>query len=137
MPLLVWGDILNCVDDKLCNGTDKDNIMIGDNISNTMRGLDGADQMIGGEGNDNMSGDGRADYILGDAGADIMKGGNGSDQISAESGDDKIYQRPINSTEPDGSKDVIVCGDGKDEIWINFSIDGDQVSDDCEIIHKA
>lgn len=56
------------------NGTDKDNIMIGDNISNTMRGLDGADQMIGGEGNDNMSRDGRADYILGDAGADIMKG---------------------------------------------------------------
>ena len=74
MPLLVWGDILNCVDDKLCNGTDKDNIMIGDNISNTMRGLDGADQMIGGEGNYNMSGDGRADYILGDEGADIMKG---------------------------------------------------------------
>ena len=74
MPLLVWGDILNCVDDKLCDGTDKDNIMIGDNISNTMRGLDGADQMIGGEGNDNMSGDGRADYILGDEGADIMKG---------------------------------------------------------------
>ena len=75
MPLLVWGDILNCVDDKLYDGTEKVNIMIGDNISNTMRGLVGADQMIGGEGNDNLSGDGRADYILGDAGADIMKGG--------------------------------------------------------------
>ena len=36
VPLLVWGDILNCVDDKLCDETDKDNIMIGDNISNTM-----------------------------------------------------------------------------------------------------
>lgn len=56
---------------------------------------------------------------------------------SAESGFDRIYQRPINSTEPDGSKDAIICGDGKDEIWINFSIDGDQVSDDCEIIHKG
>lgn len=44
MPLLVWGDILDCVDDKLCHGTKKYNIMIGDNISNTMRGLDGADQ---------------------------------------------------------------------------------------------
>ena len=44
MPLLVWGEILDCVDDKLCHGTKKYNIMIGDNISNTMRGLDGADQ---------------------------------------------------------------------------------------------
>lgn len=75
MPLLVWGEILDCVDDKLCHGTKKYNIMIGDNISNTMRGLVGADQMIGGEGNDILSGFGRADYMLGDAGADIMKGG--------------------------------------------------------------
>ncbi|MGB0005282.1 MAG: hypothetical protein WBP74_11550, partial [Nitrososphaeraceae archaeon] len=68
---------------------------------------------------------------------DVIVSGQGSDQISAESGVDRIYQRPINSTEPDGSKDAIICGDGKDEIWINFSIDGDQVSDDCEIIHKG
>ena len=60
MPLLVWGDILDCVDD---HGTKKANIMIGDNISNTIRGLDVADQRIGGEGHDNMSGDGPADYM--------------------------------------------------------------------------
>ena len=57
MPLLVWGEILDCVDDKLCHGTKKYNIMIGDNISNTMRGLDGADQDRRGR-HDNMSGDG-------------------------------------------------------------------------------
>ena len=33
MPSLVWGDILNCDYNKLCDGTEKDNIMIGDNIS--------------------------------------------------------------------------------------------------------
>ena len=63
MPLLVWGDILDCVEYKLCHGTEKANIMIGDNISNTMRALDGAGQRIGGEGHDNMSGDGPADYM--------------------------------------------------------------------------
>ena len=68
---------------------------------------------------------------------DAIVSGQGSDQISAESGDDRIYQGPINSTEPDGSKDVLICGDGNDEIWINFSIDGDQVSDDCKIIHNG
>ena len=28
MPLLVWGDILNCVEDKLCDGTEKEDIMM-------------------------------------------------------------------------------------------------------------
>jgi hypothetical protein len=46
MPLLVCSDTLDCVDDKLCHGTKKAKIMIGDNISNTMRGIDVADQRI-------------------------------------------------------------------------------------------
>jgi hypothetical protein len=92
-----------------------------------------------------LAGDG-GDTVIGDLANDVIVSGQinaesgdviVSDQISAESGDDRIYQRPINSTEPDGSKDAIICGDGKDEIWIIFSIDGDQVSDDCEIIHKG
>jgi Ca2+-binding RTX toxin-like protein len=111
--------------------------MIGDNISNTMRGLDGADEIIGGEGNDTIFGRDGGDTVIGGLANDVIVSGQGSDQISAETGDDRIYQRPINSTEPDGSKDVINFGDGKDEIWINFSIDGDQVSDDYEIIHKG
>ena len=65
MPLLVWGEILDCVDDKLCHGTKKYNIMIGDNISNTMRGLDGADQIIGGEGKDTIFGGDGGDTVKG------------------------------------------------------------------------
>ena len=94
-------------------------------------------KIIGGEGKDTIFGEDGGDTVIGGSAKDVIVSGQGSDQISAESGDDKIYQGPINSTEPDGSKDVIICGDGKDEIWINFSIDGDQVSDDCEIIHKG
>jgi Ca2+-binding RTX toxin-like protein len=107
--------------------------MIGDNISNIMRGLDEADQRIGGERHDTIFGGDGGDTVIGGLANDVIV----SDQISAESGDDRIYQRSINSTEPDGSKDVINIRDGKDEIWINFSIDGDQVSDDYEIIHKG
>jgi Ca2+-binding RTX toxin-like protein len=133
MPLLVWGDKLDCVEDKLCHGIEKANIMIDDNISNIMRGLDEADQRIGGERHDTIFGGDGGDTVIGGLANDVIV----SDQISAESGDDRIYQRSINSTEPDGSKDVINFRDGKDEIWINFSIDGDQVSDDYEIIHKG
>jgi hypothetical protein len=137
MPLLVWGDKLDCVEDKLCHGNEKANIMIDDNISNIMRGLDEADQRIGGERHDTIFGGDGGDTVIGGLANDVIVSGQGSDQISAESGDDRIYQRPINSTEPDGSKDVINFRDVKDEIWINFSIDGDQVSDDYEIIHKG
>jgi len=77
------------------------------------------------------------DTVIGDLANDKIVSGQGSDQISAESGDDRIYQRLINSTEPDGSKDAIICEDGNDEIWINFSTDRDQVRDDCEVIHKG
>ena len=94
-------------------------------------------KIIGGEGHDTIFGEDGGDIVIGGLANDVIVSGQGSDQISAESGVDRIYQRPINSTEPDGSKDAIICGDGKDEIWINFSIDGDQVSDDCEIIHKG
>ena len=94
-------------------------------------------KIIGGEGHDTIFGEDGGDIVIGGLANDVIVSGQGSNQISAESGVDRIYQRPINSTEPDGSKDAIICGDGKDEIWINFSIDGDQVSDDCEIIHRG
>ena len=65
MPLLFWGDILDCVDDKLYHVTKKANITLGDIISNPMRGVDVADQRIGGEGHENMTGDGPADCMPG------------------------------------------------------------------------
>jgi hypothetical protein len=68
------------------------------------------------------------DLIVGEMGTDIMNG---------QDGDDKIYHGLLNSTTTDGSKDLVVCGDGQDEVWINSSVDGDQVSDDCEIIHRG
>ena len=67
---------------------------------------------------------------------DIIAGGSGSDTLNWEDGDNKIYQGSINSTSPDGSQDVIICGKGKDEAWLNFSVDRDLSSDDCEIIHQ-
>ncbi|MGA7141750.1 MAG: hypothetical protein WBX29_07040, partial [Nitrososphaeraceae archaeon] len=81
MPLLVWGDILDCVDDKLCHGTKKANIMIGDDISNAMRGIDVADQRIdqklGSNGNDNIFGGHGANEIIGGEGHDTFFGGWG------------------------------------------------------------
>ncbi len=79
MPLLVWGDKLDCVEDKLCHGTKKANIMIGDNISNTIRGLDVADQRIVGEGHDTIFGGDGGDTVIGGSANDVIVSGQGSD----------------------------------------------------------
>lgn len=44
---------------------------------------------------------------------------------------------PIEILESDGAKDVVNCGEGNDEIWINTSIDSDEFSTDCESINKG
>jgi len=83
-----------------------------------------------------MNGDGRPNYVPGDEGADIMKAAMVVLKLALNHEMTKFIRDP-SMTEPDNSKDVIICGNGKDEIWINFSIDGDQVSDDCKIIHNG
>ncbi|MFI5424530.1 MAG: calcium-binding protein, partial [Nitrososphaerales archaeon] len=88
----------------------------------------GNDTIFGGEGGDTIMGGPTDDLIVGEMGTDIMYG---------QDGDDKIYHALLNSTTTDGSTDLVVCGDGQDEVWINSSVDGDQASDDCEIIHRG
>ena len=141
-------------DDSMSGGNRTDQ-MIGDEGDDKISGGDGSDEIIGGTGNDRISGGNGADEILGGDGTDIILGNNGPDSImggasddtivgglgtdtlNGEDGDDKIYQGSVKSTSPDGSQDVIICGEGKDEAWLNFSVDRDLASDDCEIIHKG
>lgn len=51
-------------------------------------------------------------------------------------GDDKIYGSNRNSTDSDNTQDSIRCGQGDDEVWISNIIGEDDISNDCEIIHK-
>src|SRR6476619_4433170 len=123
-------------DDGMSGGNRTDQ-MIGDEGDDKISGGDGSDEILGGDGNDIILGNNGPDSIMGGATDDIIVGGLGSDTLNGEDGDDKIYQGSINSTTPDGSQDVIICGEGKDEVWLNFNVDKDLVSDDCEIIHKS
>ena len=69
----------------------------------------------------------------------ILKGKryHGADEISGGPDDDIIYSSDRNTTESDGAKDIVNCGEGIDNVWINTSIDKDEVSADCEFIHKG
>lgn len=123
-------------DDTIAGGNGSDDI-IGSTGNDEISGGSGADEIIGGEGNDTIFGGDGGDTIMGGPTDDLIVGEMGTDIMNGQDGDDKIYHAFLNSTTTDGSKDLVVCGDGQDEVWINSSVDGDQVSDDCEIIHRG
>ena len=76
----------------------------------------------------------------GKGGNDIIYGYEGGDIITGGAGDDIIYHHHDlgnQSTAADGSKDIIDCGSGSDEVWINEQSDGDVViPNTCEIVRK-
>jgi Ca2+-binding RTX toxin-like protein len=123
-------------DDTLSGGDGSDEIM-GSTGNDTIFGDDGADEIMGGEGKDTIYGGNGPDTIMGGAGDDVIVGGLGADMINGQDGDEKIYHGFTKTTAPDGSQDMIICGEGKDEVWMNIKVDRDLVSNDCEIIHKG
>ena len=93
---------------------------------NTIGSDSGKDDMNGLVGNDNITGTSGNDLIAGSGGADTIEGG---------SGNDVLYQADVSgATDPDGYKDELHCGPGKDKVWIN-KIDGDTADNSCEIVH--
>lgn len=122
--------------DVIHGGGNSDAIMGSTGNDNVTGGL-GADEIIDGEGNDTILGGKGPDTIIAGQGDDFIVGGPGIDIISGGGDDDKIYTSDRNTMESDGAKDVVNCGEGNDEIWINTSIDNDEFSNDCELIHRG
>jgi Ca2+-binding RTX toxin-like protein len=101
-------------------------LIFGDKHVNTIGGGSGNDDMNELVGNDNITGTSGDDLIVGSSGADTIEGG---------SGNDVIYQAEVSgATDPDGYKDELHCGPGKDKVWIN-KVDGDTADNSCEIVH--
>jgi Ca2+-binding RTX toxin-like protein len=130
---------INCRSAFPCYGTAQADNMQGDDGVNVMYGMNGGDSMDGGEGNNILNGGQGSDNIYGGNGVDRVSGGPGSDLITTGWGNDIIYHgnRPLLGTTgasgPDGSKDIIDCGPGIDEVFINKA-DGDEAHD-CEKVN--
>lgn len=124
-------------DDVIHGGYGHDAIMGGTGNDN-ITGSYGADEIIGGEGNDTIRGGSGPDTIIGGEGADIIVGGSGADVLIGGNDDDMIYGADLNSTDSDNAQDIILCGEGHDEVWTSAFMDEneDQISIDCETIHK-
>ena len=115
----------------VCTGTDQNDQMTGDSGKNEINGKLGDDIMKGGLGDDFIEGDSGNDKIDGGDGDDVIQGGFGADTIKGGEGNDKIYHRDSRATSPDNSIDIIDCGPGQDEVWINTQSDVDSAIN-CE-----
>lgn len=157
-PMSASADTITCAGVVIpdpCLGTTRNDVMTGDGNDNLICGRSGYDKIILGGGNDIGVGNGGlagGDVIDGGYGKDTIIGDNmnapgapedcggqsgGADNLNGGPDDDKIYHSSIISpTASDGRKDIINCGPGKDEAFINTRIDADTAIN-CEIVHAG
>lgn len=97
---------------EAAEGTNFDDMIIGDSNNNTLSSHDGNDKIYGGSGDDRMWGHDGNDTISGGNGNDGMNGGNGDDVLLGGAGDDKISGGAT-------GKDSIEGNHGNDRLSIN------------------
>lgn len=132
---LAWAKTILCPG-LLCFGTDEGDTMVGDDGTNEIFGFGGDDNLSGKDGGDFAEGFGGDDLVSGGKGNDALAGDTGADKLVGGDGNDKIFHSGANSVDPDGSKDIIDCGAGIDEVWLNQRTDHDTESG-CEILHTG
>lgn len=70
------------------NGSNEDDIYVGNTNNNTYNGRGGNDSLLGDWGNDTLDGGKGFDYVMGQGGNDRLKGGPGDDTIAGDIGRD-------------------------------------------------
>jgi arylsulfatase A-like enzyme len=93
-------------------------IAIGSSLGDTFCGSARADTLSGGEGDDVLFGRAGRDRLVGGPGGDVFYGGYGPDRVEAR----------------DGTRDVIVCGPGRDVVFADL-LDG--VGRGCEVVRRS
>jgi Ca2+-binding RTX toxin-like protein len=129
-----WGLTILCnfPSPTFCVGTNGSDAMGGDGQNNDIDGCGGNDIISGGPGSDHITGDGLK------SNNGCPSGGQyGLDRITGGPGDDNIFHaEDVNSDQPDGHRDMIDCGPGVDDVFINLKVDHD-IALNCENFHTG
>jgi len=119
------------------DGSDGNDLIIGNSVANILNGNGGADTIYGEEGNDNLIGGDGDDTLYGGDGDDTLKGGAGADVLTGGSGadifivDDDDTVTDFNAAEGDTIEDSGGSGDGDGDG------DGDGGSSDVDILDAS
>ena len=149
-------DVPGCPNGGLLSGTDSNDKLDGLEGDDQIRGLGAKDQLLGGNGSDFIyggpgddlplngrdgddvihGGPGDDSEVLGDGGDDVLYGGVGDDELQGVWGKDVLYGGDGNdlldgaSNEPNGERDELYCGKGKDHYSAKKI---DYVDSSCEV----
>lgn len=115
-------------------GYEGDDRIVGQDGNDKIRGEQGNDRLFGVNGDDEIWAEEGNDFIRGMLGADQLIGGPGADIINGEDGNDIIWHGPAFSNAQnsvsDGSRDIIDCGEGFDQVIYNTRDDDSVIN--CE-----
>jgi Tol biopolymer transport system component len=109
--------------------------VLGTHGDNSLRGTNRTDALYGRGGNDRLYAFRRPDFLQGGLGRDVLfaglgddrlYGGPGRDRLNGGDGWDALYSR-------DGSRDVVVCGSGRDTVRADGE---DVIARDCELVER-
>lgn len=119
-------------EEKVINGTDGDDDLMGSSLDDTLNGLAGDDTLHGDAGDDSIYGGEGDDTIYGGTGSDTILGGQGNDTLFGDSrhigyvpnGNDVIHGGAGNDTLYDSTgDDELHGGSGDDILKANFGDD--------------
>lgn len=106
-------DTLKDVEDVL--GSNKADVLIGDQGANRLVGGDGGDLIQGGFGADSLEGEAGDDRLYGGGLGDVVQGAAGLDVLQGDAGDDRLFGGSQNDRLFGGSgDDALEGGDGAD-----------------------
>ena len=108
-------------------GSQKPDIVIGNDGIDKLRGQEKNDLLKGKKGADYLYGENGADNLIGGNGADVLQGGNGKDELKGGGARDVLYGgNKADVLTGNGGKDIFVLSKGQDVIT-DFNIKKDSI----------
>ena len=127
--------ILGNTEDNSIDGNGGNDRLRGNEGKDTLNGGDDNDLIIGGDDNDLLHGDNGSDRLFGDAGDDVLfgdsqndllKGGNGNDNLNGGDGNDRLFGENGNDTLFGNNEPDILYGGGEDD-YLDGGADRDRL----------
>lgn len=97
------------IDIEDVEGSNNDDVILGDRQRNSLWGLAGNDRLDGRAGNDHVWGGAGRDTLFGGDGADVLKGGLGRDDLNGGEGHDQLHGEE--------GDDQLFGNAGNDQLW--------------------
>jgi Ca2+-binding RTX toxin-like protein len=113
-----------------------DDRLYGRDAADDLYGFEGYDYIEGGDGSDKLGGGEERDGLHGNGGPDVLNGGDQADQLKGDDGNDKLFAGPggtfdryIENLDGGGGSDLLAGGTGFEYYYFHSDWGNDTISD--------